>query len=281
MSATKINIQLPDVELRHAPATVNGTSNLSLTVTEDEGVTTLGGYAILWGQPSRPIIEKGVTFIERIQRGACRDSIKAGIACLVEHRPELILGKTPLTLQVEEDEIGLRFQVNLPDTQAGRDVLTSIKRGDIGGCSFNMRMAKSNWARDVDGLQREVTYFELNEITLTAFPSYPQSMVEIVKQYDGYKENQMAIAKVNAEIKKMADEEYAKNLKKIRDEQAALDEIIAKSEARKKNDPKLDLSNPGSASALRPAKAMPKAPVANNLGARKNSDKYKNINPNY
>ena len=56
------------------------------------------------------------------------------------------------TLRLSEDSRGLAFDLDIPDTQAGRDILALAERGDIGGASFGFVATDEEWS----GQRREV-----------------------------------------------------------------------------------------------------------------------------
>lgn len=220
------------------PITVNGYEvrrgnepSASSALTVDN--TILRGYAITWNTPSQPIHAKAGTFIERIHRGATSSALtKSGIGCLIEHKHEYIIGKTPQTLTLWEDEIGLAFECQLPDTQMGRDILTSIQRGDVSGCSFRFpnTTVKQQWSAVKSGqIYRDVYSLDLVEITLTAFPAYAATIVDVGKLTPASREFQVNMAKVNALAKALADDEAARvkaeNQRLIEQAQAMLESI--------------------------------------------------------
>ena len=55
------------------------------------------------------------------------------------HRPKDDKKKGSLMLEVVENE-GLRFMLELPDTEVGREVKQYIERGDLGGMSFGFQV---------------------------------------------------------------------------------------------------------------------------------------------
>ena len=59
------------------------------------------------------------------------------VVATYNHNQSVILGRTTSgTLQLRSDANGLRFDCDLPDTQAARDVHTLVERGDLNACSF-------------------------------------------------------------------------------------------------------------------------------------------------
>lgn len=76
---------------------------------------------------------------EIVRPGAFSRAIKKkqDVRALFNHDSNFVLGRTKSgTLSLEEDAKGLLSRITPPDTQAARDLLTSIKRGDVTGMSF-------------------------------------------------------------------------------------------------------------------------------------------------
>lgn len=117
-------------------------------------------------------------FSEVIRPGAFAASLKGrDILALVDHDPTRLLARTRTgTLELREDAEGLAFTIELPDTQAGRDVLTLAERGDLGGMSFGFTVEKDGerW----DGNRRELRAVTLHEISVvSAWPAYEGTSV--------------------------------------------------------------------------------------------------------
>lgn len=141
------------------------------------------GYAAVFNQLSEDL----GGFRETIMPGAFRDCLatKPDVRALVNHDANLVLGRTTAkTLALDEDDTGLRFSCNLPDTQAARDLLTSIKRGDISQCSFGFYVRKQKFAEEDDGegnssLIRELHAVDLFDVSAVTFPAYPQTSLDV------------------------------------------------------------------------------------------------------
>lgn len=134
---------------------------------------TLTGYAATFGSPARI-----GTFTESIRAGAFRDSLtkRDDILALVDHDSTRVLGRTKTgTLKLSEDERGLAFEIDVPDTAAGRDVLTMAERGDLGGMSFGFNVTDEQWHGD----KRELRSVDLREISVVnAWPAYDGTSVD-------------------------------------------------------------------------------------------------------
>jgi HK97 family phage prohead protease len=117
-------------------------------------------------------------FTEVIEAGAFRASLLSGadILALKDHDPAAVLGRTKSgTLKLEEDAKGLRFSIDVPDTQTGRDLLEMARRGDLGGMSFGFVATDEQWpSRD----KRILRAIDLREISVvSAWPAYPDTSV--------------------------------------------------------------------------------------------------------
>jgi Escherichia/Staphylococcus phage prohead protease len=140
----------------------------------DTAARKLQGYASVFNSDARI-----GSFVERVAPGAFRSSLASGddILCLVDHDPSALLGRTKSgTLTLAEDQRGLAFTVQLPDTQLARDTLALVERGDCGGCSIGFRLERDSWpAPD----RRVLQSVELVEVSVVrAFPAYPQTSVQ-------------------------------------------------------------------------------------------------------
>jgi HK97 family phage prohead protease len=146
--------------------------------TGDGEMMSVGGYVVKFNQRSGLIWGE---FYERVAQGAFAKSLRDNtIKALWNHNSDLVLVSTKNgTLQLEEDEIGLRFSLDLPDTSWGRDAFASIQRGDVDGVSFGFCVRSDSWAYlpDEDVYERTLLDVNLFEVSPTPFPAYPDSEV--------------------------------------------------------------------------------------------------------
>jgi len=140
----------------------------------------LEGYAALFGTEARI----GST-TETIRPGAFKNALAGDILALADHDPARVLARTKSgTLRLAEDTRGLAFDLDVPDTQAGRDLLALAERNDLGGMSFGFRVPKGGevWT----GNRRELRTIDLREISIvSAWPAYPQTTVQARNQDAG------------------------------------------------------------------------------------------------
>lgn len=155
---------------------------------DDDGNRTLSGYAVKWEKKSQ-VLGFFRKFREQFKRGAFADSLqKDDQRFLWSHDTSKVLGRTKNnTLRLEEDSIGLRFELDLPKTTLGNDTYESIKRGDVDGVSFGFQKISDEIEEPDDDLMlRTVTKAKLLEVSAVAFPAYPDSEVS-ARGYDPMK----------------------------------------------------------------------------------------------
>ena len=135
----------------------------------------LVGYAATFGTPA----EIDGRFVETIRSGAFADTLnkREDVLALVDHDASKLLGRTASgTLRLNEDTRGLAFEVDVPPTTLGNDVLAMAERGDLGGMSFGFRTLADHWT---DQRTRELRSVQLVEVSVVhAFPAYPATSVQ-------------------------------------------------------------------------------------------------------
>jgi len=136
------------------------------------------GRPIIYGAQS----ENLGGFTEVIATGAFKESVSGDIRALVEHIPHLLLGRTQSgTLRIAEDNTGITIEIDPPDTQAARDLMVSIQRGDISGMSFGFTVPAGgdSWDYTKALALRTVNKAVLHEITITSNPAYRNTEVAL------------------------------------------------------------------------------------------------------
>lgn len=134
-----------------------------------EGMT-FEGYAALFDSPSQAL-----PFVERIAPGAFTRSLKSRneIKMLWNHDSGEVLGSTRAgTLQLTEDDRGLKVWAMLPNTSTGRDAAELIRRGDVDSMSFGFSVPRGGDSWSADGSERTLEEIRLHEVSIVAFPAY-------------------------------------------------------------------------------------------------------------
>ena len=136
--------------------------------------TTLSGYAVLFGVESRTINEHGRRFKEVIQRGAFDlRSLDPDVKLYFNHDTSMPLARQVNgSLRLFEDEKGIRFEADLPDTTLAKDIRELMRTGVLTGeMSFGFTTSKDKW--DAKGTHRTVQEGRIYEISLVVDAAYP------------------------------------------------------------------------------------------------------------
>ncbi|MFD2911331.1 HK97 family phage prohead protease [Jeotgalibacillus terrae] len=164
----------------------------------DQQPPKVTGYAAVFNSKT----SIGDYFEEVIEPGAFSRTLSENqdIRALFNHNWDHVLGRTKSgTLRLEEDERGLRFEIELPNTSLGRDLAESMQRGDINQCSFGFYIeeGKEMWDYTADPALRTILEVELYEISIVSIPAYEETEASLVrsKQLDSEVEQRINIIK--------------------------------------------------------------------------------------
>lgn len=147
------------------------TNQTTFEIRELEGTDgmTFEGYASVFNSESEDL----GGFREFVAPGAFKRSLRSrnDIKLLWNHDTGSVLGSTRAgTLNLVEDERGLKVRAELPNTTLGRDTAELIRRGDIDSMSFGFSVIKDSW--DDSGTNRTLNAVRLHECSIVAFPAY-------------------------------------------------------------------------------------------------------------
>ncbi len=120
-------------------------------------------------------------FREKIAPGAFAKTIQeADVRALWNHDPNFVLGRTKSgTLKLAEDEKGLAVEIIPPDTQWARDLMETMRRGDVDQMSFGFQVVKEEWEGDVNNPIRVLKEVKLFDVSPVTFPAYPATDVQV------------------------------------------------------------------------------------------------------
>jgi HK97 family phage prohead protease len=149
-------------------------------------------------------------FVEQIDPcffdGVLNDDTKG----LINHDPNLILGRNKAgTLKLSVDEFGLRYEINPPDTTYARDLLISMKRGDINQSSFA-------FAVDYENNGDFWEYDEANDLYIRTLLKAKRLYDVSPVTYPAYEQTESIVAKRSLEKLKNERMEHDRWLKKAR-----------------------------------------------------------------
>jgi HK97 family phage major capsid protein/HK97 family phage prohead protease len=95
-----------------------------------------------------------------------------------EHDPSKVLGRSSNgTVRVSRSETGIDYEIDVPDTSYGNDLLELMRRGDIRGSSFEIEGLRSVFSTDPDGTRvRRITSIKrLSDVSPVTDPAFVNS----------------------------------------------------------------------------------------------------------
>lgn len=156
-------------------------TGLEVRKLEDVNEMIVEGYALRFNTWSEDLGR----FIETITPEALKNTELDDVRLLFNHDWSNVLGRQSAeTLELEIDEIGLRFKAKLPNTTLGRDVYEQIKANNINQCSFEFTLDENGeemrydskdsiYKRTIKAIKR------IREISIVSLPAYKSSDVSI------------------------------------------------------------------------------------------------------
>ena len=131
---------------------------------------TVEGYASVFNSMSEDL----GGFREIILPNAFSDVLDNDVRALYNHDSNYLLARTTSgTLELKEDEKGLYYRFEMPNTSYGNDMLELFRRGDLSQSSFGFTVEKDSWRME-DG--QHVRYIErvgsLFDVSPVVYPAY-------------------------------------------------------------------------------------------------------------
>lgn len=144
----------------------------------DEGTPTMSGRAAVFNV----IAEIAGLFREQIAPGAFATAIKEDdVRALFNHDPNYVIGRTTSgTLRLSEDEIGLRYEVDPPNTSWANDLMVTIGRGDVSQSSFGFQVVREEWTKPENRAElptRTILEARLFDVSPVTYPAYASTTV--------------------------------------------------------------------------------------------------------
>jgi HK97 family phage prohead protease len=171
---------------------------------EGDGMT-FTGYASVFNSPSQDL----GGFIEYVAPGAFKRSLQSRneVKLLWNHDSgEPLASLRGGTMQLVEDERGLKVTATLPQTSRGKDVAELLRTKVIDSMSFGFNVIKDTWSRD--GQTRTLDSVRLFEVSIVSFPAY-ESTTATVRSQPTINPDQLADALLKLESGEELDEENA------------------------------------------------------------------------
>lgn len=154
------------------------TSELQVRSNEEQGEAVIEGYFVVYNQ--RTELWSGV--YEEIAPEALVRTLAAGVdvVALDNHDTRIVLGNTASgSLELKSDEHGLYGVVKIDvEDPFAKSALRKVQTGKVRGCSFGFYPKDEERILNDDGTTTyRVKDAELHEVSITAFPAYPQTEI--------------------------------------------------------------------------------------------------------
>ena len=121
----------------------------------------------------------GGMFREMVLPGAFKKTIKeADIRALWNHDPNYVLGRNKAgTLSLAEDDKGLQVDIKPLDATWARDLMESMKRGDVNQMSFGFQAVQT--VDDFNEDTRQLKEVRLFDVSVVTYPAYPTTTAQV------------------------------------------------------------------------------------------------------
>jgi uncharacterized protein len=171
--AIALKIDGPQAESKEPEIRVHSTE---IEVRAEGDGMTFSGYASVFNSPSEDL----GGFIEYVAPGAFKRSLQSRneVKLLWNHDAgEPLASLRGGTLQLAEDERGLKVTATLPQTTRGRDVAELLRTNVISEMSFGFNVIKDTWSRD--GKTRTLESVRLFEVSVVSFGAYKATTASV------------------------------------------------------------------------------------------------------
>lgn len=175
------------------------------------------GYAILFDTPTTIYDKRNGLYTEIIKREALDNADLNDVYLLFGHDYNQVLGHTRANLRLEVDDVGLFYEVELPNTRLSRDVFNLVEQRQYLGRETSGSIVDGNsfgfYSNDevVDGI-RVVRSLMLDEISIVPRPAYELACSVASRQSnaDNVEHQQSETENVTDNVEHQQDEEALK-----------------------------------------------------------------------
>jgi HK97 family phage prohead protease len=152
------------------------TNSVDFEVRAEGDGMTFTGYASVFNSPSEDL----GGFVEYVAPGAFKRSLQSRneVKLLWNHDAgEPLASLRGGTMQLVEDNRGLKVTAQLPNTTRGRDIAELLRTKVIDSMSFGFNVIRDSWSSD--GKTRTLESVRLFEASIVSFPAYSQTTATV------------------------------------------------------------------------------------------------------
>ena len=138
---------------------------------------TISGYASKYETMSKDL----GGFKEIIKRGAFKNALQSpDIIANINHDDNMILARSGNNLILKEDPIGLYFELEVPETTYGNDLLVNVRSGNVSKCSFAFAVGSDTWEQRSGVAIRNIHEIkQLFDVAIVTIPAYEDTTIAI------------------------------------------------------------------------------------------------------
>jgi HK97 family phage prohead protease len=202
------------------------TNSVDFEVRAEGDGMSFTGYASVFNSPSEDL----GGFIEYVAPGAFKRSLQSRneVKLLWNHDSgEPLASLRGGTMQLVEDNRGLKVTAKLPNTTRGRDVAELLRTNVINTMSFGFNVIKDSWSSD--GKTRTLESVRLFEVSVVSFAAYPSTTAQVRSGNPTINPDQLADALLKLESGEELDEANANLITDVVNKlkaQPEIDEVI-------------------------------------------------------
>ncbi|EYT95536.1 HK97 family phage prohead protease [Enterococcus mundtii] len=156
------------------------TTKLELRKLENE-VEVIEGYALKFDRWS-DTLGWYYPFREKLEPGCLDEADTNNVVALFNHDQSQILGRTGANLELNIDNIGLKFRITPTNTTLSKDLIENIRSGVINQCSFAFTIpdqeGAESWRENKEtGIYERLVHKidHLYDVSVVTTPAYPDT----------------------------------------------------------------------------------------------------------
>ena len=188
--------------------------NSNIELRQEGDSTTVTGYAAVFNSRS----ENLGGFYEYIDTRAFNEVMEKtpDVRFLINHEG-MPLGRTSAgTLRLSVDQRGLKYEVDLPNTQTANELKMALQRGDVNQSSFAFTVAQDSWKEENGEMRREILNVDrLLDVSAVTFPAYPSATVGL-RSMEAWKSNQETVAQEKDEYKREENDLHKRSIRELK-----------------------------------------------------------------
>lgn len=147
------------------------------------------GYATTWDDPYEMYEFDGVKYYEKISRGCLSNANTDDIIFLYNHEGRVFARQKNGTLQVSEDNHGLKIRADLSSTTASREMYEDIKSGLITEMSWSFTVDPNYDTYDKRSHTRTIGKVKkVYDVSAVSIPANPGTEISARNYYSGVAE---------------------------------------------------------------------------------------------